>query len=111
MQAVGRHTIISTSHYTAAFMRPISQTIIRAELSSIGRPSVGRLLTTTARRKGGVPNDPWAKREAWRHHPMFGKWRQISQIFPGLGLAIVAFGAYVAWDNMTAKEDHEHGHH
>jgi NADH dehydrogenase (ubiquinone) 1 beta subcomplex subunit 3 len=57
-----------------------------------------------------IANDPWAKREAWRKHEMFGKMRQISQMFPGLGIALVAFTGYVLWDNMTAKED-EHHHH
>lgn len=52
-------------------------------------------------------NDPWAKREAWRHSPTFGNFRQISKMFPGFGLAVVAFGAYLAYDAM-AGDDHAH---
>ena len=58
----------------------------------------------------GPANDPWAKREAWRHSPTFGTLKQVSKMFPGFGLAVVAFGAYLAYENMAGNKD-EHGHH
>lgn len=72
-----------------------------------------RSLSTSSPARSPVANDPWAKREAWRHHPMFGQLKQVSQMFPGLGLAMVAFGAYLAWEQVAGdKEDkHKPGHH
>lgn len=55
--------------------------------------------------------DPWAKREAWRKHPIFSNMNQLRQLFPGFGIAVVAFTAYVAWDNWKApKKEHEDAH-
>ena len=42
--------------------------------------------------------DPWEKREAWRFHPFFSQENRIRNLFPGLGLATVAFIGYVAFD-------------
>jgi NADH dehydrogenase (ubiquinone) 1 beta subcomplex subunit 3 len=67
-----------------------------------------RLLTTSRSNLRGPANDPWAKREAWRHGPTFGKLRQVGQMFPGFGLAVVAFGAYLAYDNLAGKDEHSH---
>ncbi|KAG1767001.1 NADH-ubiquinone oxidoreductase B12 subunit family-domain-containing protein [Suillus occidentalis] len=47
--------------------------------------------------------DPWAKREAWRKHPVFANRAMFSSMFPGLGIALVAFTAYVVVDNFYAK--------
>jgi len=47
--------------------------------------------------------DPWAKREAWRKHPVFSNTAMFRNIFPGFGIAVVAFTAYVIADNMLAK--------
>ncbi|KAJ7218026.1 NADH-ubiquinone oxidoreductase B12 subunit family-domain-containing protein, partial [Mycena pura] len=44
--------------------------------------------------------DPWAKREAWRNHPVFSNRAMFTSMFPGLGIAIVAFSAYVLVDNF-----------
>ncbi|KAJ6625603.1 NADH dehydrogenase 1 beta subcomplex subunit 3 [Mycena sp. CBHHK59/15] len=44
--------------------------------------------------------DPWAKREAWRKHPVFSNRVMFANLFPGLGIAIVAFSAYVVADNL-----------
>ncbi|KAJ7072287.1 NADH-ubiquinone oxidoreductase B12 subunit family-domain-containing protein [Mycena amicta] len=44
--------------------------------------------------------DPWAKREAWRKHPVFSNRAMFTSMFPGLGIAIVAFSAYVLVDNL-----------
>lgn len=47
--------------------------------------------------------DPWAKREAWRKHPVFSRAAMFKNIFPGFGIAVVAFTAYVVADNVRAK--------
>ncbi|KAH9948949.1 NADH-ubiquinone oxidoreductase B12 subunit family-domain-containing protein [Amylocystis lapponica] len=44
--------------------------------------------------------DPWAKREAWRKHPMFARRAMFSKMFPGFGVAVVAFTTYVIVDNV-----------
>jgi len=69
-----------------------------------------RSLTTSRLNLRGPANDPWAKREAWRHSPEFSKIRQVSRMFPGFGLAVVAFGAYLAYEKL-AGDANEHGHH
>ncbi|KAI6131673.1 NADH dehydrogenase 1 beta subcomplex subunit 3 [Pisolithus croceorrhizus] len=55
--------------------------------------------------------DPWAKREAWRRHPVFSNRAMFSNMFPGLGIAVVAFTAYVVVDNLYGKSHGQgHGH-
>lgn len=58
--------------------------------------------------------DPWAKREAWRKHPMFSGRSYFRQMFPGFGIAAVTFGLYVAWDEWRLSRAHAkaggHGH-
>ncbi|KAG0665228.1 hypothetical protein C6P46_000327 [Rhodotorula mucilaginosa] len=53
--------------------------------------------------------DPWAKREAWRKHPIFSNKAMFRNLFPGFGLGLAAFVAYVAYDetlNAAKKEHH-----
>ncbi|KAK9899122.1 hypothetical protein P389DRAFT_141237, partial [Cystobasidium minutum MCA 4210] len=45
--------------------------------------------------------DPWAKREAWRKHPIFSNRAMFSNLFPGFGIALVAFTAYVVVDQLV----------
>ncbi|KAF9503766.1 hypothetical protein BS47DRAFT_1283100, partial [Hydnum rufescens UP504] len=40
--------------------------------------------------------DPWARREAWRKSPIFSTRTQFRSLFPGFGIAVVAFGVYLA---------------
>ncbi|GAA5891691.1 hypothetical protein JCM6882_006168 [Rhodosporidiobolus microsporus] len=57
--------------------------------------------------------DPWAKREAWRKSPIFSSRAMFRNLFPGFGIAVVAFTAYVAYDetvNAASKKAHGHGH-
>ncbi|OCF38220.1 hypothetical protein I316_00446 [Kwoniella heveanensis BCC8398] len=55
--------------------------------------------------------DPWAAREAWRKSPIFSNRAMFRNMFPGLGTAIVAFTAYVIYDDfIAAKPAHGHGH-
>ncbi|KAJ7579161.1 NADH dehydrogenase 1 beta subcomplex subunit 3 [Mycena floridula] len=61
--------------------------------------------------------DPWAKNEAWRQHPVFSRTSMLRGLFPGFGIAVVAFTAYVVVDNLYLSvkkpdaEHKEHGHH
>ncbi|KPV77604.1 uncharacterized protein RHOBADRAFT_64516 [Rhodotorula graminis WP1] len=54
--------------------------------------------------------DPWAKREAWRKNPIFSNKSMFRNLFPGFGIAVVAFTAYVAYDNTVnaAKKSSHH---
>ncbi|PWN23435.1 hypothetical protein BCV69DRAFT_297365 [Microstroma glucosiphilum] len=45
--------------------------------------------------------DPWAKREAWRKHPIFSHRFYMRNIFPGFGIALGAFTVYLAVDALT----------
>lgn len=54
--------------------------------------------------------DPWAKREAWRNHPVFSKRFYLRNMFPGFGLGVSAFVAYVAWEKFVQKKA-PHGEH
>lgn len=55
--------------------------------------------------------DPWAKREAWRKHPVFAKTAMARNIFPGFGIAVVAFTAYVVADNVLQKGKQQSSSH
>ncbi|POY75580.1 hypothetical protein BMF94_1202 [Rhodotorula taiwanensis] len=54
--------------------------------------------------------DPWAKREAWRKSPIFSQRAMFRNLFPGFGLGLAAFVAYVAYDETmnAAKKDSHH---
>ena len=73
---------------------------------------IARTLTITAD-MSNLPlfRDPWAKREAWRKSPVFSSRVMFRNLFPGFGIAVVAFTAYVAVDNIflsAEKDDHHH---
>jgi len=56
--------------------------------------------------------DPWAKRDAWRKHPVFSNRAMFSSMFPGFGIALVAFTAYVVADNVyNGIKPQEQKHH
>ncbi|AAW45381.1 hypothetical protein J008_04936 [Cryptococcus neoformans] len=60
---------------------------------------------------GPLYRDPWAAREAWRKSPIFSNKAMFRSMFPGLGTAIVAFTAYVIYDDFfAAKSSHGHAH-
>ncbi|TEB37653.1 hypothetical protein FA13DRAFT_1726763 [Coprinellus micaceus] len=54
--------------------------------------------------------DPWAKREAWRKNPVFANRVMFRNLFPGFGIAVVAFAAYVAIDNYVLSNQDSHKH-
>ena len=56
--------------------------------------------------------DPWAKRDAWRKHPVFSNRAMFANFFPGFGIALVAFTAYVIADNVySGVKPQEAKHH
>ena len=55
--------------------------------------------------------DPWAKREAWRKHPVFSSRAMFSNLFPGFGIAVVAFTAYVVVEKFYRKAQIEEAKH
>ncbi|WWD19626.1 hypothetical protein CI109_104088 [Kwoniella shandongensis] len=59
---------------------------------------------------GPLYRDPWAAREAWRKSPIFSNRAMFRNMFPGLGTAIVAFTAYVIYDDYFASKSTSHGH-
>jgi len=55
--------------------------------------------------------DPWAKREAWRKHPVFANRTMFRGLLPGFGTAVVAFTAYVVLDNVYLSANKKDSHH
>ncbi|KAG0052059.1 endodeoxyribonuclease [Gryganskiella cystojenkinii] len=55
--------------------------------------------------------DPWAKHHAWRNHALFTRSTRIGTMFPGLGIATVAFAAYLGYEYVTAPKADAHAHH
>lgn len=55
--------------------------------------------------------DPWAKAEAWRKSPVFQNRVMFRNLFPGFGIAVVAFTAYVVADNMYLSANKKDSHH
>ncbi|RUP47520.1 NADH-ubiquinone oxidoreductase B12 subunit family-domain-containing protein [Jimgerdemannia flammicorona] len=56
-------------------------------------------------------HDPWARREAWRKHAIFSNRTIFRNMFPGLGIATVAFAAYLGVEYVTtpaAKKGEKH---
>lgn len=55
--------------------------------------------------------DPWARREAWRKHSVFSNRAMFRNLFPGFGIAVVAFTAYVVADNIYISQIDQPAHH
>ncbi|KAF9566734.1 hypothetical protein CPC08DRAFT_703703 [Agrocybe pediades] len=55
--------------------------------------------------------DPWAKNEAWRKSPIFSNRVMFRNLFPGFGIAVVAFTAYVVADNVYLSAHKTDSHH
>ncbi|KAI8584712.1 hypothetical protein K450DRAFT_217639 [Umbelopsis ramanniana AG] len=51
-------------------------------------------------------HDPWARREAWRKNPIFSNRAMVRNMFPGLGIATVAFTIYCGYDWAFGKKEH-----
>lgn len=61
---------------------------------------------------GPLYRDPWAKREAWRKSPVFTTRSYMRHLFPGFGIGLAAFIAYVIVDETVLKHraQNDHGH-
>ncbi|KAI2468540.1 NADH-ubiquinone oxidoreductase B12 subunit family-domain-containing protein [Annulohypoxylon bovei var. microspora] len=60
--------------------------------------------------------DPWENAEAWRYKGHFSRWNRFRHAFPGLGIATVAFAAYLGYEQFFMKDEHHgeghgEGHH
>ncbi|KAI0480308.1 hypothetical protein GGR56DRAFT_671435 [Xylariaceae sp. FL0804] len=69
-----------------------------------------------ARAAGQPKTDPWYPSEAWRYEGEFSRWSRFKHSFPGLGIATVAFGVYLAYEQLFMKDEHHgeghgEGHH
>lgn len=62
---------------------------------------------------GPIYRDPWARREAWRKSPIFSNRAMFRSMFPGFGIAVVAFGAYLVAEQtiLKPKTEDAHPHH
>ncbi|KAI1661916.1 NADH-ubiquinone oxidoreductase B12 subunit family-domain-containing protein [Daldinia decipiens] len=55
--------------------------------------------------------DPWERAETWRYMGQFTRWNRFKNAFPGLGIATVAFVAYLGFEKLFLKDEHhEDGH-
>ncbi|PWN90221.1 hypothetical protein FA10DRAFT_266707 [Acaromyces ingoldii] len=45
--------------------------------------------------------DPWARREAWRKHPVFSHRFMVRNFIPGFAFGVAAFSVYLAVDALT----------
>ncbi|KAH7108324.1 NADH-ubiquinone oxidoreductase B12 subunit family-domain-containing protein [Auriculariales sp. MPI-PUGE-AT-0066] len=61
------------------------------------------ITTTTMSSEGPLYRDPWAKREAWRKSPIFSNRAYLRNLFPGFGIGLGAFIAYVIVDETILK--------
>ena len=52
--------------------------------------------------------NPWAKADAWRKHPVFQQRNMLSKMFPGFGVAVVAFTTYVVAEKLFFPEESHH---
>ncbi|KAI8639814.1 NADH-ubiquinone oxidoreductase B12 subunit family-domain-containing protein [Parasitella parasitica] len=60
--------------------------------------------------KQPIYHDPWARREAWRKHPIFSKSSNFKTMFPGLGIATVAFAAYCTYEHFFLNNNKKSHH-
>ncbi|KAK6542467.1 hypothetical protein TWF694_006421 [Orbilia ellipsospora] len=62
-------------------------------------------------RAGRNLQDPWARRETWRYTGPFTRMQRFRGVFPGFGIASVAFAIYCAAEYMFfPPQAHGHGH-
>ncbi|KAK6205181.1 NADH dehydrogenase 1 beta subcomplex subunit 3 [Scheffersomyces amazonensis] len=54
--------------------------------------------------------NPWAKRDAWRYEGQFSRYNRFKGAFPGFGIAVGAFTAYLIYEKVFLTKDH-HEHH
>ncbi|KAF2861948.1 hypothetical protein K470DRAFT_229598 [Piedraia hortae CBS 480.64] len=62
---------------------------------------------------GFTERDPWKRAEAWRYTGPFTRMNRFRGLFPGFGIASVAFAGYLVYEGLYMDDPHEHGkdHH
>ncbi|KAF9887330.1 hypothetical protein FE257_010325 [Aspergillus nanangensis] len=75
--------------------------------------SISEFKAAASPRSAYAKRDPWARYEAWRYTGPFSRLQRFKCIFPGFGIASVAFAGYCAYEHFFLKDDHHHGdsHH
>ncbi|WPG97315.1 NADH-ubiquinone oxidoreductase B12 subunit family-domain-containing protein [Acrodontium crateriforme] len=59
---------------------------------------------------GSPANDPWKRHEAWRSTGPFTRGKRLRGMFPGFGIATVAFAGYMVYEQFfLAPASHGHG--
>ena len=56
----------------------------------------------------GALVDPWARRYEWRKHPYFSNVNKVKLLFPGLGIATLAFGGYLFLEAIGVIPSKQH---
>lgn len=70
------------------------------------------MATILADTRHSTAKDPWAQRLLWRDHPYFSAWHKLRLAFPGLGIALVSFGLYLALEHVgIVPAPHHHSKH
>lgn len=72
------------------------------------RSNYAKFKAETAPHVNNVINDPWYAREAWRWDPYFSAKNVIRRVAPGLGIASVAFAAFLVYDFMQPVQENGH---
>lgn len=49
--------------------------------------------------------------ELWRYNGPFSRFNRFKGLFPGLGVATVAFAGYCAYEHFFLNDHHGHGEH
>ena len=53
-------------------------------------------------------NIPILNSEAWRYTGPFSRFNRYKRMFPGLGIATVAFTGYCVYEAMFLQDEHHH---
>lgn len=99
-----------------AALRPLGESVSPTPPLPPPRPSVrpvkaGWLSSASLTDRARTRNS-----ETWRYTGTFSRWNRFKGAFPGLGIATVAFVAYLGYEQLFLKEDHHgdahgEGHH
>ncbi|KAF2768466.1 hypothetical protein EJ03DRAFT_328315 [Teratosphaeria nubilosa] len=78
-------------------------------MSSKGRANLTGFDPRKLAAAAGQPhNDPWARNEAWRYTGPFTRAKRFRGLFPGFGIATVAFAGYMVYEQLFLTSSH-HG--
>lgn len=60
--------------------------------------------------KAALP-DPWARTALWLQHPYYSIGHKVRLAFPGFGIAVVAFAAFLGLEYVGVIPKKQHGEH